>query len=98
MVKVKGVNIFPGQIDTFLKEVEGVSSEYQAMIDHFEGRDRFTLFFETERLDDERRLLEKEVARVAHARLGLTVMPKAVSIGELPRSEKKSTRVFDNRY
>jgi TPP-dependent indolepyruvate ferredoxin oxidoreductase alpha subunit len=31
-------------------------------------------------------------------RIGLTPKAKAVGMGELPRSEKKSTRVFDNRY
>ncbi|GHU74471.1 phenylacetate--CoA ligase [Clostridia bacterium] len=98
MVKIKGVNVFPGQIDDMLKEVDGVSSEYQVMIDHFEGRDRFTLFFETGRADEARRELEREVAKTAHARLGFAVVPMGVSVGELPRSEKKSTRIFDNRY
>ncbi|MDR2656732.1 MAG: phenylacetate--CoA ligase [Oscillospiraceae bacterium] len=98
MVKIKGVNVFPGQIDDMLKEVEGVSSEYQVMIDHFEGRDRFTLFFETTRQDDARRTLERDVAALARGRLGFAIVPMGVSIGELPRSEKKSTRIFDNRY
>ncbi|GHV27662.1 phenylacetate--CoA ligase [Clostridia bacterium] len=98
MVKIKGVNVFPGQIDEMLKAIDGVSSEYQVMLDHFEGRDRFTLFFETVRQDGERRALESDVAKAAHCRLGFAIVPKAVSIGELPRSEKKSTRIFDNRY
>ncbi|MDR1599014.1 MAG: phenylacetate--CoA ligase [Oscillospiraceae bacterium] len=98
MVKIKGVNVFPGQIDDMLKEVDGVSSEYQVMIDHFDGRDRFTLFFETERMDEARRVLEREVAATARARLGFSIAPMGVSLGELPRSEKKSARIFDNRY
>ncbi|MDR1262443.1 MAG: phenylacetate--CoA ligase [Oscillospiraceae bacterium] len=98
MVKIKGVNVFPGQIDDMLKGAEGVSSEYQVMIDHFEGRDRFTLFFETEWQDESRRTLERDVAALARGKLGFTIVPMGVSIGELPRSEKKSTRIFDNRY
>ena len=31
-------------------------------------------------------------------RVGIICVPKAVSMGELPRSEKKSTRIYDNRY
>ena len=31
-------------------------------------------------------------------RIGLTIVPMAVAVGELPRSEKKTPRVFDNRY
>lgn len=98
MVKIKGVNVFPGQVDGILREIDGVSSEYQVMIDHFEGRDRFTLFFETDRVSEARAALEREVTKACFATLGFTVVPMAVSIGELPRSEKKSTRIFDNRY
>jgi phenylacetate-CoA ligase len=31
-------------------------------------------------------------------KIGLTPHAVAVGMGELPRSEKKSTRIFDNRY
>lgn len=98
MVKVKGVNIFPGQIDEMLKEVERASSEYQVMIDHLYGKDILTLFFETAVPVQERAFVEEEVARHCKDRIGLTPVAKAVAIGELPRSEKKSTRIFDNRY
>ena len=97
MVKVKGVNIFPGQIDEMLKEVDGTSSEYQVMIDHLNGKDIMTIFFETDR-ETEREALEAAVCEHCKSKIGLTIVPKAVSIGELPRSEKKSTRIFDNRY
>ena len=98
MVKVKGVNVFPGQIDDLLKEVEGVSSEYQVMIDHLEGKDRLTLFFETNVPAQDRKTVERNVLQAARARIGLSIVPMAVALGELPRSEKKSTRIFDNRY
>ena len=101
MIKVKGVNIFPGQIDELLREIEQVSSEYQVMIDHLEGKDTMTLFFETPVPADNvhgRKELSVQVKNHFKARVGVTVIPKPVSIGELPRSEKKSTRIFDNRY
>ena len=98
MVKVKGVLIYPAQVDNVLKEVEGVSSEYQVMIDHFDGRDRLTLFFETPLPEEERKDLEYRVMTHFKERVGIICVPKAVSMGELPRSEKKSTRIYDNRY
>ena len=98
MVKVKGVNIFPGQIEDLLKDIEGVSSEYQVMIDHLEGKDSLTLFFETKLEGKDRKELEKEVKEQFKSRIGITIISKAVSMGELPRSEKKSHRIFDNRY
>ncbi len=97
MVKVKGVNIYPGQIEDVLKEVEGVSSEYQVIIDHLHGKDFITLFFETENNYNMSKL-ESEVRNKFRSKVGLTIVSKAVPIGDLPRSEKKSTRVFDNRY
>ncbi len=97
MVKVKGVNIYPGQIEDVLKEIDGVSSEYQVIIDHLQGKDIITLYFETS-LSTDRNLLESEVRNKFRSKIGLTIVSRAVSIGELPRSEKKTTRVFDNRY
>ena len=43
-------------------------------------------------------LVERAVRDIFKLRVGLLIEPKAVSLGELPRSEKKSTRIFDNRY
>ena len=97
MVKVKGVNIFPAQIEEMLREVEGTSSEYQVMIDHLNGRDIMTIFFEANLTDDARRHLENAVRDHCKAKIGIQIVPKAVSIGELPRSEKKPTRIYDNR-
>ena len=97
MVKVKGVNIYPGQIDDVLRLVPGVSSEYQVMIDHLNGKDIMTLFFETEEGYDKKEI-EKAVAAEFKSRVGLLISPKSVAIGDLPRSEKKSTRIYDNRY
>lgn len=98
MVKIKGVNIFPGQIDEILRDVEGASSEYQVFIEHFEGKDRMTVFVETPLLLEERKDLEHRMKELFKARIGVGIVPKAVGIGDLPRSEKKSTRVFDYRY
>ena len=97
MVKVKGVNIFPSQIEDMLREVPGVSSEYQVMIDHLNGKDIMTIFFEIEAQTD-KKTVEHNVKRHCKEKIGILVEPKAVAIGELPRSEKKSTRIFDNRY
>lgn len=97
MVKVKGINIYPGQIEDVLKEIDGVSSEYQVMIDHLNGKDIMTLYFEMDN-GYTAYAVETAVRQLFKTRVGLLIVPKAVFIGELPRSEKKSTRIFDNRY
>ncbi len=97
MVKVKGVNIYPGQIEDVLRDIDGVSSEYQVMIDHLNGKDIMTLFFE---MNDEvnKKDVEGNVAKAFKDRVGLKILPKGVSLGDLPRSEKKTNRIYDNRY
>lgn len=97
MIKVKGVNIFPSQIEELLKEVNGASSEYQVMIDHLNGKDIFTLFVEKE-ADANKTALEDEIGHLFKTKIGISVVVKPVELGDLPRSEKKSTRIFDNRY
>ncbi len=97
MVKVKGVNIFPSQVDELLKGIEGASSEYQVMIDHLNGKDILTLFVEKDAAADAA-ALAGEIGAQFKARIGITAAVKPVELGDLPRSEKKSTRIFDNRY
>jgi phenylacetate-CoA ligase len=99
MVKVKGAIIYPSRVDELLARIDGVSSEYQIMIDHLNGRDILTLFFETPlEPGGPASGLEKTVETEFKASIGIVPKAKAVGMGELPRSEKKSTRVFDNRY
>ncbi len=99
MIKVKGVNIFPAQFDSVLKKIKDVSSEYQIMIDHLEGKDTVTLFFETPVAEHSMlKRIEADVKIQCKSDIGISVNPKGVAIGELPRSEKKTTRIFDNRY
>ena len=97
MVKVKGVNIFPSQIEEMLKNVPEASSEYQFMLDHLFGKDECTLFVEVNQGVDKKQA-EKAIQKAFKEKIGILVHVKPVSIGDLPRSEKKSTRIFDNRY
>lgn len=97
MIKVKGVNIFPSQIDELLSTIEGASSEYQVMIDHLGGRDILTFFVEANPEVD-KAALERTIKFRFKEKIGISIACKPVEIGDLPRSEKKSTRIFDNRY
>jgi phenylacetate-CoA ligase len=98
MIKVKGVNIFPAQFEELLTKFPDASSEYQVMIDHLEGKDILTLFFETSIEGEGRAALERDIAKEFKDMVNVTISPKAVGMGDLPRSEKKTPRIFDNRY
>ena len=98
MIKVKGCNMFPAQFDEVLATIEGASSEYQVMIDHLMGRDEVTVYFETTVPEEGCIELERELVSKIKSKMNITVIPRAVPVGYLPRSEKKTNRIFDNRY
>lgn len=97
MIKIKGVNVFPSQIEEILKEFPEVSSEYQIRISHLDGRDTMRLYVETNGTVDFLSLARR-IAEKVKSRIGFTPLVKVVELGLLPRSEKKSKRVFDERY
>lgn len=98
MVKVKGVNIYPGQIDEILREVDGVSSEYQIIIDHINGKDVMTLKAEyNSDGDTEREDIESQIVDLFKKRIGIHIIAEVSGLGTLPRSEKKSKRIIDYR-
>ena len=98
MVKVRGCNMFPAQFDEVLATIDGATSEYQVMIDHLMGRDEITVYFETGVPEERYPEIEAELVAKLKSKVGVTVTPKAVPLSYLPRSEKKTSRFFDNRY
>ena len=97
MMKIKGVNVFPSQIEEVLKEFPELSSEYQIRISHLDGKDTMRIYVETDGSVDFVEL-SKRIAERVQSRIGFTPLVKVVEIGVLPRSEKKTKRVIDERY
>ena len=97
MMKIKGVNVFPAQIEEVLHQFPEVSSEYQIRISHLDGKDTMRLYVETTG-DVEFLKLAESIAKKVKSVIGFTPLVKVVEIGVLPRSEKKTKRVIDERY
>lgn len=97
MIKIKGVNVFPSQIEEVLKEFSELSSEYQIRISHLDGKDTMRIYVETNGSVDFNEL-SKAIAERVKSRIGFTPLVKVVEVGVLPRSEKKTKRVIDERY
>ncbi len=94
--KVKGVLVFPGQIDAALKNTPGAGSEYQVVLTRQEGRDRILLRVEGEEQADPvatAAACRRNVKRV----IGILADVEIVTQRSLPRSERKTRRVFDQR-
>ena len=97
MMKIKGVNVFPSQIEEVLRDFPETSSEYQIRISHLDGKDTMRLYVETNGSVDFRDLSER-IAEKVKSKIGFTPLVKVVELGVLPRSEKKTKRVIDERY
>ncbi|WP_445475658.1 phenylacetate--CoA ligase family protein [Methanococcoides methylutens] len=98
-IKIKGVNVYPGQIEDVIQRVEGVSSEYQIILERDQGRDSMLFKVEIDGADDLRinSGAAKALNKAFRDFIGISVDVECVGVGELPRSEKKSKRVIDNR-
>ena len=97
MIKIKGVNVFPAQIEEILRDFPAVSSEYQIRISHLEGKDTMRIYVETDGTVDFAKLAE-DIATEVKRKIGFTPLVKVVEHGILPRSEKKTARVIDERF
>lgn len=94
MMKIKGVNVFPSQIEEILRQFPEVSSEYQIRISHLDGKDTLRIYVETNGSVDFLELSD-HIAATVKSKIGFTPLVKVVELGVLPRSEKKSKRVID---
>jgi len=93
MFKVRGVAVYPAQIDTVLSNVRGLGSEYQVVLSRESGRDRFLVRVEAE---VNQGLLE-QVSDALRAALKVRPDVEVVPPGTLPRTERKAKRVLDER-
>lgn len=101
MIVLKGVNIFPIQIEQILMQFKELGSNYLITLDTEESNDAMTV--EVELVDgftDDFTLLQGLTQRIAHAlhdEILLTPHVKLVPAGTLPTSEGKAVRVVDRR-
>ncbi|MBW1897051.1 MAG: phenylacetate--CoA ligase [Deltaproteobacteria bacterium] len=100
MIIFRAVNIYPGQIDHVLSGIEGIGSEFQIFLERKEdGRDYMTLKVEREASSeiggdkDLHELIRGEIKK----QILVSANVELVEYGSLPRSERKTKRVFDQR-
>ncbi|MBW1928157.1 MAG: phenylacetate--CoA ligase [Deltaproteobacteria bacterium] len=100
MIIFRAVNIYPGQIEHVLSGIEGIGSEYQIILDRGpEGKDYMTIKVERDhRVDKNKDLkLQKRIGEEIKKQIMVSAKVEIVDYASLPRSERKSKRVFDNR-
>ncbi len=96
----RGVNIYPGQIDHILSGFSEVGSEFQVILDRGkDGRDYMTIKVERRQGRDPGGdvSLARSVEEAIKEQILVSGRVEIVDYTSLPRSERKSKRVFDNR-
>jgi phenylacetate-CoA ligase len=102
MLIVKGVNVFPSQIESILFEIEGTEPHYQIIVERKGALDDITVLVEVEEsiffdeMKKQHKLIELIKKKLA-TELGITVDVKLVEKKTLERSEGKAKRVIDKR-
>lgn len=102
MLIIRGVNVFPSQIETALLEMSGTTPHYLMIVDRVNNLDTLEVQVEVEErfFSDEIKELENLSKKIAHTiqqAIGLAVKVKLVEPRTLERSEGKSKHVIDKR-
>ena len=100
MIIFRAVNIYPGQVDHILSGMPGIGSEYQIILDRKEdGKDYMTIKVERDQGTGKEKdaELSRKISEEVKKQVLVSATVEIVDYGALPRSERKSRRVFDNR-
>lgn len=103
MLIIRGVNIFPSQIETVLLNIGGaIGPHYQIIVDKVGSLDTIEIQVELNEnaFSDEVKAIERLKARISHdmqSMLGISANITIVSPNSIPRSEGKAKRIIDKR-
>ena len=99
MIIYRAVNVYPGQIDEMLSQTDGLSSEYRVILERRDGLDQMTIEVERDPLGepDKDPAVQQQFEQLFKRQVLVSAKLNVVAYGTLPRSERKSKRVFDNR-
>lgn len=102
MLIIKGVNVFPTQIEEVLFQIEGCQPHYQLVIERINNMDRLEIEVEVnekiffDEMKEQRRFVTDAEHRIASA-LGISAKIKLVEPAGIKRHEGKACRVIDKR-
>ena len=102
MLIIRGVNVFPSQVETALLTVDGITPIYQIIVDRVNHQDTLAILVEVEErfFSDEIKELEnlqKKIEHAVHQAIGLHAKIKLVEPKTIERSMGKAVRVIDKR-
>jgi phenylacetate-CoA ligase len=102
MMKIRGVSVFPSQIEKALLRIDGIEPHYQIIVTRPHLMDELEVRVEASEglFSDEIKELvaiRQKIESIIHSEIGLRVKVTLVEPKTLPRSEGKAVRVIDKR-
>ena len=102
MLIIRGVNVYPSQIEQALLKVDGVMPQYQIVVERKKALDELTVRVEIrpELFHDEMRQMQLFRDRIGHEIFSITGIHAHIALVEpqsIERSQGKAKRVIDNR-
>ena len=97
MLIIRGVNVYPSEIERVLLGVDGIGPHYQLQVERPGALDVLTVVCEPEQADLDHEDLARRIRRALHEEIRLSVTVDMREIGAVPRSEGKAVRVVDRR-
>ncbi len=102
MLIIRGVNVFPSQVESVLLDIQGVTANYLLIVDRVNNLDTLEIQvemspdmpFDAVRMIEEK---ESEIKAKVDSLLGISAKVRIVSPKTIARSEGKAKRVIDNR-
>ena len=102
MLIIRGVNVFPSQVEDVLFAIEGCQPHYQIIVDRKKSLDLLEVDIEVtesiffDEMKKQRQFLEMVEKKIDNA-LGVGALVRLVEPGSIPRHEGKAVRVVDKR-
>ena len=97
MVIVRGVNVYPSNVEHALLSVPEAAAHYQLVVERNGAMDELTVQCEPIDTAVDTAALSAAVEKVLHDQLGIRVRADVLACGDVPRSEGKAVRVVDRR-
>ena len=102
MFIIRGVNVFPSQIEAALLNVQGTTPNYMITLSNEKGMDNVSVEVELSQekfneLGDNQESFRRQVSAMVESVTGIRMALTLAAPGSIPRSEGKAKRVIDNR-
>jgi phenylacetate-CoA ligase len=97
MLIIRGVNLYPSEVERVLLGIEGIAPHYQLLLERPRALDELTVLCESTEPGTDRAGLAERARHALREETGVGMQVEVLEAGRVPRSEGKAVRVLDRR-